>query len=298
MPSELNLYDFLINNLSEHSGVLCTLIHFPQTEKREAPLTLSLSWTQAQLPERMSWLCVERHNLRAALSQTPSSLVCSASLITWSPLHPLQHRGHRDKPESTCRPPEGPAGSVHSSTYQTWKGQRNCPQTTSEQVFLCAEGQGPSLPSNVVSPLLSVFTASLIGARVTALSWMSVVLPALCSVPMSLGHPGVYSPLPPSCRSGATLRLCSRGVRVRVLSWMTAGVWCRGKAGCTSLLPEHFGFVPLSRPARPSGKWHSLCMTKICLRRGDTLGIEHARNYYQNCEPTWTQTILTGDTLS
>lgn len=45
------------------------------------------------------------------------------------------------------------------------------------------------------------------------------------------------------------------------------GVFC-GKAGCTSLLPEHFGFTPLSRPARPSGKWHSLCMSRICLRRG------------------------------
>lgn len=37
-------------------------------------------------------------------------------------------------------------------------------------------------------------TLRLIDTRVTALSWMTVFSPALCSVPMSLGHPGVYSP--------------------------------------------------------------------------------------------------------
>lgn len=48
----------------------------------------------------------------------------------------------------------------------------------------------------------------------------------------------------------------------------------RGKAGYISLLPEHFGFTALSRPARPIGKWHSLCMSRICLRRGERVGLE------------------------
>lgn len=68
MLSELNLCDFLINKLSERNGVVCTLILFPQIEKPEASLTLPLSWTQAQVPKCTSWLCVERHNLSAALS--------------------------------------------------------------------------------------------------------------------------------------------------------------------------------------------------------------------------------------
>lgn len=96
-------------------------------------------------------------------------------------------------------------------------------------------------------------------------------------------------PIPLGNRSEAALWLCSHGVRVRVLSWRSVGERCRGKAGCTSLLPENFGFTPPSRPARPSGKWHSICMSEICLRRGERLGIDPARNYDQNCEPTGIQ---------
>lgn len=71
MHSELNLCDILTNKLSERDGILHTLIHFPQTQKHEASLTLSLSWIQAQSPKLTSWLCVKEHNLRATLGSAP-----------------------------------------------------------------------------------------------------------------------------------------------------------------------------------------------------------------------------------
>lgn len=71
MHSELNLCDILTNKLSERVGILHTLIHFPQTQKHEASLTLSLSWTRAQSPKLTSWLCVKEHNLRATLGSAP-----------------------------------------------------------------------------------------------------------------------------------------------------------------------------------------------------------------------------------
>lgn len=144
--------------------------------------------------------------------------MCSAPLVTWSLLHPLRHEGHRNKLEASCWPPEGLAGSVHGSTYQTWKRQCNCPQTTSEQGFPCAEDQGPSLPSEVVSPLLSIFTAGLIGTRVTALSWMTdcvftsaVLCPCVPGTSWSIFH------ISSGGKSEAALRLCSHRVQVRVL---------------------------------------------------------------------------------
>lgn len=68
MHSELDLCDIVSNKLSERDGILHTLIHFPQIQKLKASLTLSLSWTQAQLPSSRPD-CV--HSLRATPGPAP-----------------------------------------------------------------------------------------------------------------------------------------------------------------------------------------------------------------------------------
>lgn len=111
----------------------------------------------------------------------PRNLEPAASSAAWEP--PQQAQVHLLTPRRAAR-------SINSSTYQTWERQCKHPQTTPEQGFLCAEAWGPSLPSNVANSclreFLSLLTAGLIGARVTAPSRMIVFSPALSLCPWDI----------------------------------------------------------------------------------------------------------------
>lgn len=159
--SGLNLGDFLLNELSESTEVLCT-----PTVKQEASLTLSLSQTSyhSANPARAAALepLLVQFLISPSCSACPGSVKTAESPAGQGPLQ--QALGHM---------------VVHRRVSQEWPRQY---AHNAEGITQLPFANFRAFRVLKIVPLVPVCPAGLVGASVVMWSWIIVFSPAWCSV--------------------------------------------------------------------------------------------------------------------